>query len=451
MFSLTVSRSFLFAALVLFFGLLVFVSLRVHLVPGYVFLVGATAFLAAILFRLTDTTLSHAIIPIVIGATNFLPDETLRRRTNWLGMSLAVGATEGLIVRRHLTWLGELANLKSAFQQTIKCLGWVFAVVLLSASIAVLVKGERLVPIEQALRMPKSADILMRADINGLVIDTDKRRLYATGHGLDRIHQFDLDNLDARPRVSTVASGGAQGIFLDTIHSELIVFNGQHKELLFIDADTLKLNRKVAVPQLSSGDPWVTFDPVSETIALVSEADLDDGTAFLLLDHVSGKVIDTRDLDAGNLLKHPEKPWLYLSFFRRNPEILIYDLAAREIVGRAAAPARIDRMVLIESTNELLVTSPVNSEILRLDADTLAAKGALKGPFGVRTLAFDPDREILFAGSFVTGQIITIDLRTSRTTGTVYLGPWLRTIVVDAEKGTAYLSSNGALYGWKYD
>ncbi|MFN3314031.1 MAG: YncE family protein, partial [Hyphomonas sp.] len=185
--------------------------------------------------------------------------------------------------------------------------------------------------------------------------------------------------------------------------------------------------------------------------ALVSEADFDDGVAFLLLDRATGETLDTRDIDAGNLLKHPNKPWLYMSFFRRNPEVQIYDMAQREIILTAPAPARLDRMVMVEASNELLVTSPVTSEILRLDADTLETKGTLKGPFGVRTLAYDPAREFLFAGSFATGQIRVIDMQTLRPLGTTYLGPWLRSIELDAENATAYVSSNGALYRWTYD
>ena len=449
--SLTVSRTLLFLLLSVIFGLLVLVSLRLRPVAGYGLLIGAAIIGTVILFSLTGTPLRHALIPIVIAATNFLPETFVRRHTTNLRMAVAAGVTEALIVRRHLSWLGDLAGLEKSAQQTVKWIGWALAVTLLSASMVVLVKGERLIPIEQALRMPDSASILMHENINGLAFDSKRNRLHVTGHGLENIVEFDLENLDAAPRVSEVESGGAQGIFHDDANDEFSVYNAFTKQVLFINAETLELNRAVDVPQLASGDPWIAFDPISDTIALVSEADIDDGNAFLLLDHVSGQVLDTRELDAGNLLKHPTKPWLYLSFFRRNPEILIYDMAAREIIGRAAAPARVDRMVLVEDTNELMVTSPVGSEILRLDADTLASKGSLKGPFGVRTLAYDPQRKILFAGSFVTGQIVTIDMRTSRSTGTIYLGPWLRSIEIDVATGTAYVSSNGALYRWQYD
>ena len=126
-------------------------------------------------------------------------------------------------------------------------------------------------------------------------------------------------------------------------------------------------------------------------------------------------------------------------------------MAQRDTIAKTAAPARLDRMILWPKANELLVTSPVKSEILRLDADTLASKGEIKAPFGVRTLAVDSERQLLFAGSFVTGQISVIDTSTWRKVKTVYIGPWLRSIELDVATGTAYVSSNGALYRWDYD
>jgi len=69
----------------------------------------------------------------------------------------------------------------------------------------------------------------------------------------------------------------------------------------------------------------------------------------------------------------------------------------------------------------------------------------------VRTLAVDNERQLLFAGSFVTGQVRVIDTNTWRNVETVYLGPWLRSIELDVATGTAYVSSNGALYSWAYD
>lgn len=449
--SLPVSRTLLCLGLAGAIGVLVAVSLRLRPMPGYILLLAGTSILTLALFSATGTPLRHALIPILLAAANFLPDALFQRRIGNRTMAIAVGITEGLMIRRHLAWLAGLAGMKETALRWVRLAGWALAVLLVSICMALLVKGGRLIAFEQSFRMPDTASIMILDDINGLAVDMEQGRLFASGHGLEEVHEFDLTNPGSPPRVSEVDTGGAQGIVFTPDTQELNLFNHQTKELVFLDAGTLGVNGIIDASQLATGDPWIAVDPISGTIALVSEADIDDGVAFLLLDRASGEVLHTLDLDAGNLLKHPGKPWLYMSFFRRNPEVLIYDMAQRDIIARAPAPTRLDRMALIEAGNELLVTSPVTSEILRLDADTLETKGSLKGPFGVRTLAYDPEREILFAGSFATGQIQAIDMRTNRSLGTTYLGPWLRSIELDTSTATAYVSSNGALYRWTYD
>lgn len=449
--SVPVSRILLCLMLAGILGILIVISLRLQPMHGYGLLVASTALVVLTAFTLTGTSLKYAFIPVLLAATNFLPEAVLQHRTGNRTMMMAAGLTEALVLRRHLAWLAGLAGFEGSAMRRIKFAGWALTALLVSASVALLAKGGRLVPFEQAMRMPETASILFQDDINGLALNTDQSRLFATGHGLEHVHAFDIQNPESAPHVSDIDTGGAQGISFTPDTQELSLFNHQTKEIVFLDASTLSLNRVVDASGLASGDPWIAVDPISSTIALVSEADIEDGVAFLLIDRDSGETLDTRDLDAGNIVKHPSKPWLYMSFFRRTPEVMIYDMAQREIILSAPAPARVDRITLLETRNELLLTSPVTSEIVRLDADTLEAKGSLKAPFGVRTLAFDSEREILFAGSFVTGQIRAIDMRTFRSLGTTYLGPWLRSIELDTTTTTAYVSSNGALYRWTYD
>ncbi len=449
--SLPVSRGLLFIALIGLFSVLVVISLCLRSMMGYALLVGATLVAVLVLFFSTQTPLRNAAIPVLLAATNFLPAVLLQRYLSKRVMAVGVGVTEGLAIRRYIAWLAELAAIQSVSQRMIAGIGWALAVTVVSASMVVLVKGGRLIPIEQTFRMPASASVLMHENINGLSLDPVARRLHATGHGLESVVELNIDNLAQLPRVSEVNSGGSQSIVHDVRGNRLIVYDGEKKQLLLIDAGTLALARSIDVSQLASGDPWFAFDPISDTIVLVSEADIDDGIAFLLLDNATGEVLDSRPLDGGNVLKHPDKPRIFLSFFRRNPELLIYDMEKRDIVASRPAPARLDRMAILTGANELLVTSPVTSEILRLDADTLASKGMIKAPFGVRTLAIDSERQLLFAGSFVTGQVAVIETLTWRTVGTVYLGPWLRSIELDTATGTAFVSSNGALYRWTYD
>jgi hypothetical protein len=169
-----------------------------------------------------------------------------------------------------------------------------------------------------------------------------------------------------------------------------------------------------------------------------------------VLQRSTGVVVKTENLDSGNILLHPKKPWLYMSFFRRRDEVVIYDLASRTVRSSKPSDPRIDRMAFWDQRNELLVASPMESRVLLYDADSLELRGTVPGVFGIRVLAIDHTRQWLLGGSLATGTVVVIDLNTGKRLASHYLGPWLRTIVVDAGRGVAYVSSNGALYVLRY-
>ena len=109
-----------------------------------------------------------------------------------------------------------------------------------------------------------------------------------------------------------------------------------------------------------------------------------------------------------------------------------------------------DRMAYWKGGNELLLASPLKSRVIRFDADTLESRGIINSIFGVRTLAIDPIRNLLFCGSLTSGTVPIYDLATGQRRISFYLGPWLRTIAIHPSSGTAYVSSNGALYKLSY-
>jgi hypothetical protein len=219
---------------------------------------------------------------------------------------------------------------------------------------------------------------------------------------------------------------------------------------LYLDATTLERKRVVDVPDLSPGDLWVTVDPITDTLTLSSEADLEIGVPFIVLDRATGRVVGQSDLETGNVLLHPTKPWLYLTFFRRRNEVMLYNLENRSVMHRTPADQRAERMVFSRRRNELLVTSPVESRIMRFDADQLHLKGYIPATLGVRAIAIDEVRDLLFYGNIATGQLVVIDLNSNKRLKTYYLGPWPRTIQLNVESGTAYVSSRGALYRVDY-
>src|SRR5262249_10814482 len=108
------------------------------------------------------------------------------------------------------------------------------------------------------------------------------------------------------------------------------------------------------------------------------------------------------------------------------------------------------RMAILAGSNELLITLPTESRIVRLNADTLETKGEIPAAFGVRTIAIDDRENLLFCGIIATGELEIIDWSSVNHSAHYYLGLWLRTIELLTDRGIAYVSSNGAIYEVQY-
>jgi hypothetical protein len=418
-----------------------------YLVP----LIGGSA-LVVVLYRLTATPLVYSLPTILLLATNLMPDRLYDRllpasRQNAF-MAVAVGAAELFFLRRYIDWVfggrWALAFRKSLLAAVVP------AVVLASLPAALFLRSPLLVRTEQALRMPSSVRILARGNFNWAELDETGQYLFMTGHGVPRILRYDVRDFTREPIKASAESGGAQDFAYDAAAAEIYAFNVRTNQLQIFDARSLELKRSLSIADLSEGDPWIAADGKTNTITLVSEADTEEGHPFLVLDRTTGAVRDKRNLDAGNMLLDPDTSRLYLSFFRRRNSLLVYDLRSLSVVVEVPAPHHVDRMTFLRSAREVLLVAPVESRIYRYDIDTLAAKGHFDAMFGVRALAVDPKRNVLLCGSLVNGIVAVIDLSSGRTISRFYLGPWLRTIVVDAPRGVAYVSSHDALYELRY-
>jgi DNA-binding beta-propeller fold protein YncE len=316
---------------------------------------------------------------------------------------------------------------------------------------AFVIRPQKLLALEQFMRMPAEVQLVEAGvSVNGIELDPTGTFLYVTGQDLPRVRRYDARNLSAPPILSNVSTDGAQGLAYDPRANEVYVFNTVTRQLLYLDATTLQRKRFVSVPDLSPGDPWVTVDPITDTLTLASEADLEVGIPFIVLDRPTGRVIGQAALAAGNVLLHPTKPWLYLTFFRRRNEVMLYDLQNRSVTHSTSGDKRAERMVFSRRRNELLVTSPMESRIMRFDADRLHLRGYIPTSFGVRGIAIDEARDLLLYGNIASGHLVVIDPKTGARLRSYYLGPWLRTIQLDVDSGTAYVSSRGALYRVNY-
>lgn len=423
-------------------------------VRGYWIMMPVAAVLTLLAFRLTGTSLIFAVPVVILLATNLLPDPIYNRILAWPGlrrgfMALAVGVAEVFFLRRYLAWaFGSRAEADPAAPGGAAMA--LPALALAAGAAALGIGGGALTPIEQALRMPASARVLALGDFNWIELDQAGQHLFATGHGLPHLLRVAVGDRAEPSLASSVTTGGAQAFAYDAAGREIYVFNESTRTLLYLDANTLELKRSVPLPELSPGDPWIAVDPGTDTLTIVSEADDEVGVPFMVLDRTTAEIRDRRELDAGNLLLRPETSRLYLSFFRRRGMLMAYDLRTRSVIAEMPAPPRVDRMAYLPASDEILLANPVASRIERFDAATLAPRGHIEAIFGVRVMAFDERRGILFCASLATGEVAAIDLATGRRMGRFYLGPWLRTIQVDPARAIVYASSRGGLYELGY-
>ena len=313
-----------------------------------------------------------------------------------------------------------------------------------------LIPGKKLVRYEQAMRSGPDVRVFAFGDFNDIAFDAADNRLLVTGHGVPRVLGFDVTDLDAKPIKADVKTGFAQAFELDPGKNELYIYNGETQEILVLEARNLTLKRKIPAPDISPGDPWIRYCQRSKTLTIASEADEQKGDPFVVFDSNSGAVLDKRDLEAGNLLVHPEKPILYANFFRRVCGVVAYDLETRAILAKAETQIRTDRMAYDPLHRELLMASPTESVIQRFDALTLAPKGEFKTLLGVRVIAMDEANDAMLVGSLFTGRIALVGLSDHKVRRVWYLGPWLRSIVIAPGTGIAYVSSQKSLYELHY-
>jgi len=402
----------------------------------------------------TATSLQRGLIVVVILALNLAPARLFERvrgrpRTWTMLMLTGIGVAELFFAREYWHWIRGARLSSEATDSSLR--SKIPAVLLASVAAAVLIRDERLVAVEQKIRLSPDVTVIERGlSMNWIQLDPSGTHLYVTGHDVPYLRRYDLRDLAALPLVSDVPTGGAQGFAYDPLANQLFAVNTDTRQLLYLDATTLKLQKTADLAQLAPGDPWIAVDAQTDTLTVVSEADVQIGDPLVVLDRSNGQTVARADLDAGNLLKHPSRSWLYLTFFRRRSEVMLYDLEARSVTRRAPADPRAERMAFWKTKNELLVTSPIESRVLRFDADTLTPKGSFHALFGVRAIALDEARQLLLCGNIATGHLIVLDLRTGARVSTRYLGPWLRTIELDVPNGTAYVSANGGLYVLRY-
>lgn len=381
----------------------------------------------------------------------FISKNPGRRLANLI-FGLIIGLSELLLLKPLLLWLPVRWPASKVPKTFGVSWGRWPALLLVPGLAAFLLDPYSLSDLHRSLWPDPAVHLFAKGNFNWLELDLKRQTLYASGFGTNHLQAFNLNALDQSARQSPVENGYAQGFDYNPSTQELYVYNQLTQELIFLDATTLRLKKSVPIPQVSPGDAWLVWDKFSNSIIIASEADEQTGYPFVVIDAATEKVLDTRNEAPGSIALHPAKPWLYLSFFRRDSELLVYDTQLHHLVAKTQTPERLDRMIFAVVANELelLVPSPADSVILRFNAETLERKEAIKTLFGARAIAVDSIHNLIICGSLVTNKLEVIDLTTQQHIAEYYVGPWQRTITLDSQAGIAYVSTHEGIFRVNY-
>ena len=79
-------------------------------------------------------------------------------------------------------------------------------------------------------------------------------------------------------------------------------------------------------------------------------------------------------------------------------------------------------------TRELFIAYTFTGEVGIFDVDGVEPKGSIRLQTGLRELAYDRTRKVLYAGNFLTGDIHVVDVPTRREIDRIFVGRLIRQI-----------------------
>ncbi|GAB4506772.1 MAG: hypothetical protein Fur0017_30280 [Anaerolineales bacterium] len=407
------------------------------------------------LFLASDAIVRSAILTALL-AVNTLPYEWLAKRLESgkainLFFLAGVGVVEALFPQSYVVWLTNQVHKEMPIKKwswlsgiLIATLFWVF--------LFVPYDNQRVFTLTEKINADPAVKKIAPGVYNWVELNPEHDLLYAVGRGTNFLLAFDLNHLDQPPLRSREDIGKTQSFAFNPERQEIYVYKAETRELLYMDALTLEVFRSVPVIDLSPGDVWMRWQPYNDTIILSSEADAEMGVPLYVFDRESGEVVASMGfpiIPTAFLILHPEKPLMYFNSFK-DPYFAIWDMQIYEITRQVEITPRTDRMVFSEKHNEVWIASPLDGAVMRYNADTLEFTGRIKTTLGDRTLTLDTQRNLLLTGNFMNGKLTIIDLAAEKTIASYYLGPWIRTIALDMEKGMTYVSTVRGLFKVNY-
>lgn len=442
-------------AIALAIGYLLIQKIKAPLTARYIlWLVGifcGVLFSFYFIFQSTTSLIRTGVVVLLL-AINTIPFEWFSNSSSRINplFLVGVGISEAIFPQAYTS---GLLNLFPKLDQ-IKKWSWVSGVLiipLLWVFLLIPYDNQRVFTLAEKVHADPAVEKFSTGIYNWIELNSEKNLLYAVGRGTNFLLAFDLDHLDQAPKRSHQDIGKTQSFGFNPDQQELYIYKADTRELLYMDATSLKVLRSVPIPDLAPGDVWIRWQPLNDSIILSSEADAEIGIPLYMIDRESGEILAELPypIYPTELTFHPNQLLMYFTSFKAT-YLAVWDMQKYQITNQTEVPSRTDRILFSENTNEVWVTVPLSGEILGYDADTLENTKRIKSSLGDRTLSIDYQRNLLFTGNFMNGWLTVIDLSTQKKVASYYLGPWIRTIALNNEKGIAYVSTVRGLFTIKY-
>lgn len=446
---------YVFFSLILISGYLLIQKIKVSSILQYGIWLASTfcgLFVSFYFIFQSPKAFLRAFFVFAILAINTIPFEWLAnsfKNTNLLFL-VGIGISEAIFPQAYtLSLINQAPKLSNAKKWT--WLMGILVVPLIWVFLLVPYDNQRIFTLAEKIHADPAVQKFSTGIYNWVELNPEKNLLYAVGRGTNFLLAFDLNHLDQAPKRSHQDIGKTQSFGFNPDQQEIYVYKADTRELLYMEASSLKVLRSVPIPDLAPGDVWIRWQRLNDSIIISSEADAETGIPLYMIDRESGEILAELPYPTypTELTFHPSQLLMYFTSFK-STYLAVWDMQEHKIKDQTEIPSRTDRILFSENTNEVWVTVPLSSDILRYDAKTLKNTGVIKSNLGDRTLNIDYQRNLLLTGNFMNGRLTVIDLATQKKVASYYLGPWIRTIALDISNGVAYVSTVRGLFKISY-
>lgn len=304
-------------------------------------------------------------------------------------------------------------------------------------------------PISQS---PGVRQLLDTRQLYGLTVDPVAKRILVTDKKTSHrkpAYAFRLDDLSAAPRHFTIPSAEVEKIHLDIESRRIYHVDRQTKRLLVMNADTFEVLPKemVTLHQACSGSTDLALSPSSRRLLVAWE-------------NGYGSIVDLNTLQNGSslmpsgcLVMHDDinRVFYVLGGKEGGPKetahmneklLCVDDTCVFPLNVKFETDGKgLYRMCLSRKRKELYVSVAGESEIRVYSTPDLQIVRKLPTQFAVRAIALDDERDLLLAGSVVTGYIDVIDVESGETLQHQYVAKYGRNIALDTERRHAFMTS----------